>query len=222
MIKNFILLAGLLTSATGFAQKIPATLTFKDGKVVNGYADPISQVNKKNEIAFKETSNGDKKMTPIESLSKIEYKDGDKTAIAEAIPVAEYGNKNKWFYKIYDGKLKVYVFTTSDTESHWNSGNYFSNVTNNSIYAFKYKDEPANIVTSIMDAGPLTINTFQKKGNLKALLKYFKDKCPKVNEAYEKGEIEFKKNPFTFVEYFEKNCNQILITKHKKAEQCQN
>lgn len=190
-----------------YAQKFPAVLTFKDGKVVNGFADELSKVSKKNLLDYKESKDGQKKQVSLDDLNKIEYKEGNKTAIAEPIPVAELKNEKKWLYKIYIGKLNVYTFSNGDIENSFKNGNFYSKETKHSIYIFQYKNEPGNIVTSMMDGGPLTINSFQKKANVKALLKYFKDKCPKVNEAYEKGEIEFKKDPFTFVEYFEKNCN---------------
>jgi len=207
MKKGIIILAGVFLSNLVYAQKFQATLTFKNGKIVNGFADELAKVNKKNLLDYKESKDGQKQQVSLDDLSKIEYKEGDKTAIAEPIPVAELKNEKKWLYKIYTGKLNVYTFSNVDIQNSFRNGNLYSNETEHSIYVFQYKNEPGNVVTSIMDAGPLTINTFQKKANIKALLKYFKDKCPKVNEAYEKGEIEFKKNPFTFVEYFEKNCN---------------
>ncbi|ALR30298.1 MULTISPECIES: hypothetical protein [Chryseobacterium] len=207
MIKKIILITGLVGSCIIYAQKFPAVLTFKDGKVVNGFADELAKVSKKNLLDYKESKDAQKKQVSLDDLSKIEYKEGNKTAIAEPIPVAELKNEKKWLYKIYTGKLNVYTFSNGDIENSFRNGNFYSKEAKHSIYIFQYKNEPGNIVTSMMDGGPLTINSFQKKANVKALLKYFKDKCPKVNEAYEKGEIEFKKDPFTFVEYFEKNCN---------------
>lgn len=207
MKKNFILCIGLFLSNMSYAQKFSATLTFKNGKVVNGFADELAKANKKNLLNYKESKDAQKQQISLDDLSKIEYKEGNKIAIAEPIAVAELKNDKKWLYKIYDGKLKVYTFSNSDIENTFRNGNFYSKETEFSVYVFQYKNEPGNIVTSIMDGGPLTINSFQKKANVKLLLKYFSDKCPKVNEAYERGEIEFKKNPFTFVDYFENNCN---------------
>lgn len=207
MKKNIILCIGIFLSNINYAQKFSATLTFKDGKVVNGFADELAKVNKKNLLSYKESKDAIKQQVSLDNLSKIEYKEGNKIAIAEPIAIAELKNDKKWLYKIYDGKLKVYTFSNVDIENTFRNGNLYSKETDFSVYVFQYKNEPGNIVTSIMDGGPLTINSFQKKANLKLLLKYFNDKCPKVNEAYEKGEIEFKKNPFTFVDYFEKKCN---------------
>ncbi|WP_394666232.1 hypothetical protein [uncultured Chryseobacterium sp.] len=207
MKKSIIVLTGLVLSSFFYAQKFQATVTFKNGKVVNGFADELAKVNKKNLLDYKESKDGQKQQVSLEDLSKIEYREGDKIALAEPISIVEFKNAKKWLYKIYSGKVNVYTFSNTSIESSFRNGNFYSNETLQTVYVFQYKNDPGNIVTSIMDAGPLTINTFQKKANVKMLLNYFKDKCPKVNEAYEKGEIEFKKNPFTFVEYFEKKCN---------------
>jgi len=207
MIKNSIIAVGLLLSGFMYAQKFQATLTFNDGKVVNGFADELSKVNKKNLLYYKESKDGQKQQVSLDDLKTIEYKSGDATAFAEPITVVELKNAKKWLYKIYSGKINVYTFSDSDIQTAFRNGNFFSTETLHTFYIFQYKSDPGNIVTSIIQGGALTVSPFQKKLNIKMLLNYFKDKCPKVNEAYEKGEIEFKKDPFTFIEYFEKNCN---------------
>lgn len=109
-------------------------------------------------------------------------------------------NKLYWVYKVYEEK-GITIYTTTKQ--------YITNlggVPNRVIYGretfFLYKETQP--ILTWYDAGPLTINTFQKKANIKYILKFFKDDCPTMEKANEDGEIKFNKTPFPFIEYYQK------------------
>ena len=189
-----------------FGQKNAATVTYKNGSKRTGLADLPSEVNKKGEIRFKESEADKKELISLTELSGIEYTSPDGKNKAMGIPVT-YAGKLYWVYKVYEEKgITIYTTTKQDVTN-------LGGVPNRSIYGkgtsffIKYKDKEIQPILTWYDAGPLTINTFQKKANIKYILKFFKDDCPTMEKAYDNGEIKFDKTPFPFIEFYQKNCN---------------
>lgn len=196
----------LLAPMIYFGQKTDATLIFKNGSKKTGFADLPSQANKKGEIKFKESEDGKKEAVNLADLSGIEYTSPDGKSKALATQVT-YAGKMYWLYKVYEEKgITVYTTTKQDITNLGGIPN--RTITGNATSFFiKYKNMETQPILTWYDAGPLTINTFQKKANIKYILKFFKDDCPTMEKAYDDGEIKFDKTPFPFIEYYQKNCN---------------
>lgn len=188
-----------------FGQKNSATLTFNNGSKRTGLADFPTEANKKGEIRFKETADAKKELIKITDLADIEYTSADGKNKATATKVM-YANNLYYVYKVYEEKdITVYVTTKPDITK-------MGSVPNRAIYGkgtsffIKYKEMPTQPILTWYDAGPLTINTFQRKANINYILKFFKADCPSMEKAYDDGEIKFDKTPFPFIEYYQKNC----------------
>lgn len=206
--KKLIFLVILLTVQFSFAQFYKADVTFSNGSVKSGYAEPVNT--EKTSINFKETLDGKKEKLELKSLAKVHYFDEKtgKEAEAERLTATQGRMSSEAFlYLIYKGEISVYA-QSSNFYDKSSLGNYATVRSVDTSYFFRYKDEKKVTLISMNFEGGLVVPIGMKKITQKGIKDFFSDKCPKLITAYENEEIKFKKDVMVFVEYYEKNCNK--------------
>lgn len=204
--KKLIFLVVLFTAQVSFAQFYKADVTFSNGSVKSGYAEPVNT--EKSSINFKETLDGKKEKLDLKNLEKVHYYDEKtgKEAEAEKLKATQGRmSSDAFLYLLYKGDVSVYT-QSSDFYDKAAFGNYTVKRSEDTSFFFRYKDEKkATLITMKFEGGlvvPIGMKSLTKKG----IKDFFSDKCPKLVTAYENDEIKFKKDVFVFIDYYEKNC----------------
>lgn len=194
----------LFIAQISFAQYYKADVTFSNGTVKSGYAEPVNT--EKSNINFKPTLDGKKEKLELKNLQKVNYVDEKtgKTSEVERLMATQGKMSSEAFlYLIYKGDVSVYAQT-----QNFYDRTMYNNIpvkSSESSYFFRYKDEKKATLISMNFGGP-GIMVGGKSITKKGIKEFFGDKCPKLVTAYENDEIKFKKDVFVFIDYYEKNC----------------
>ena len=204
--KKLIFLVVLFTAQVSFAQFYKADVTFSNGSVKSGYAEPINT--EKSSINFKETLDGKKEKLDLKNLEKVHYYDEKTGKKAEAEKLKATQGKmssDAFLYLLYKGDVSVYT-QSSDFYDKAAFGNYTVKRSEDTSFFFRYKDEKKVTLITMKFEGGLVVPIGMKSVTKKGIKDFFSDKCPKLVTAYENDEIKFKKDVFVFINYYEKNC----------------
>ncbi len=180
------------------SQTNPGTIYFKDGSSKKGLISSPKEI-AKGKVLFKE-ENGSTNEIGVSEIEKLNY------GFLDFYPVEH--NKNYLLVKkiIDDPKVKLYVYQSVDKTDYMGLYNMRNTIVADVyVYFIEMEGKKPEVISSWYDKG---ITTFVKKANIKYILKYFKDKCPQMAEAYKNDEIKFKDNPTPFIEYYINNCSK--------------
>lgn len=67
------------------------------------------------------------------------------------------------------------------------------------VYFIEMDGKKPEVIASWYDKG---ITTFIRKANVKYILKYSREKCPQMTDAYKNEQITYTGNPTPFIEYY--------------------
>ncbi|MET3535237.1 hypothetical protein [Chryseobacterium limigenitum] len=194
------ILATLFMAVFSFmnSQTNSGTLYFKDGTSKKGLISSPNEI-AKGKITFKDENNNVKEIE-VSEIEKLDY------GFFPFYPI----QNNKYYLLtkkiIDDPKVKLYVYQSVDRTDYmglYNTRNTI--VADTYVYFIEMDGKKPEVISSWYDKG---ITVFVKKANIKYILKYFKDKCPKMADAYKNDEIKFKDNPTPFIEYYINNCSK--------------
>ncbi|REC78524.1 hypothetical protein DRF60_08710 [Chryseobacterium elymi] len=107
---------------------------------------------------------------------------------------------------IHDPKLKLDVYQSVDKTDYmglYNTRNTI--VADTYLYFIEMDGKKPEVLSAWYDKG---VTFFVKKASVKYILKYFKDKCTPMADAYKNDEIEFKDSPVLFIGYYLNNCSK--------------
>ncbi|MEJ8590498.1 hypothetical protein JSO54_04515 [Riemerella anatipestifer] len=208
---RLLFLLSLGFCSTFFSQYMNGIVVYKDGSKKKGYLQRPQEISK-NSIVFKSSLDKSAKKEDInlEDVKKLSYlEDSGKYIDFISVP---YKKKNIWVYNYYTGKVKIYaqLFESDMKTTMVGAGASRMMITDpagsSTYYYFQWSDEPVTFVAVNHVTHNISTIDLTKKGNGKRIVKFFKDKCPKMEEAFENKELKFKDSPMPFVEYFEKKC----------------
>lgn len=197
----------LLVPFLTFAKYYKATVTFSDGKTINGFVETPKM--KDSKINFKATEKGEKQEFETNSLESIVFTYDNNTSVTyeatyiyeiKGLKYSKEPSKNKYLLiLVYDGIMKIYCENTNSSFLNDNKG-----IGNDDNYYMKSKNKqyPQFVFTNMEGFSAGKFNYIKK-----AIKKYLEDDCPQIEGLLLKDDI--KENGFGKIgEVYDETCGK--------------
>lgn len=196
--KNYYFALLIMTFSFLQSQTFEGTIYFKDNTSKSGLISYPTEITK-GKVKFK-TGNNPVQEFEISDVKKLDY------IISQFYPI-EHKKNYLLTKKIIDNpKVNLYVFESVDNTNYRGLNGFPSTLSADTyVYFIEMDNKKPEVIASWYDKG---ITTFIRKANVKYILKYFRDKCPEMEDAYKTDKIKYTGNPAPFIEYYINNCSK--------------